>query len=345
MSSSFGKVVDGKALKACRATSDFQKKLATLVKQLRRMEQGDQLNCPELNSAAAELVRARVLRHRDGTVRMLAACCLTEVFRVYAPDAPYSAEQQRSAFRLIIDQLRGLSAAPGAQPADTKGGKKGAKGGKKKSGNSNQYERAFFLLEQMAEVKSCVLLNELDDHDDVGSSSQGSSKSGGSNKGSGGGGGGELVVMLFECLLDTVLPAHAPKVATYMVDVMSAVLEESSEAVSPRVLEALLRRLLPGARRENQRAYEVAGDVLRYSADVVRDPLTRFVTARCFTRTRDNMTKSRFVHLFTRARPRISHCLFFCVRFVWLVDSRCLFLFCRACCGASRACATARTRA
>ena len=113
---SLGKVVDGKALKACRATADYQKCLATLVKQLRRMEQGDQLNCPELNSAAAELVRARILRHRDGTVRMLAACALTEVFRVYAPDAPYSDAQQRDAFRLIIDQLRGLSAAPGARP-------------------------------------------------------------------------------------------------------------------------------------------------------------------------------------------------------------------------------------
>ncbi len=46
-----------------------------------------------LNDHAASLVRPSLLRSPDSQVKLLTACCLAEMLRIYAPDAPYSADQ------------------------------------------------------------------------------------------------------------------------------------------------------------------------------------------------------------------------------------------------------------
>lgn len=46
-----------------------------------------------IDEFAAALVEPHILNHRDGTVRLLAACSLADVLRIYAPNAPYSTSQ------------------------------------------------------------------------------------------------------------------------------------------------------------------------------------------------------------------------------------------------------------
>ncbi|CAN0539669.1 unnamed protein product, partial [Scytosiphon promiscuus] len=48
---------------------------------------------------------------KDRDVRLLVACCLVEVLRIYAPDAPYTEDQILATFSHIITELRGLCTA------------------------------------------------------------------------------------------------------------------------------------------------------------------------------------------------------------------------------------------
>ena len=50
-------------------------------------------NTSEFDACAASLVQRGIVRHSDKTIRLYAACCLTEIIRIYAPDAPYTDEQ------------------------------------------------------------------------------------------------------------------------------------------------------------------------------------------------------------------------------------------------------------
>ena len=82
------------------------------------------------------------LRHRDRAVRLLAACLIANVLRIFAPDAPYTSAQLVEIFRLFLQQVRIVG-----DPADV------------------YYGMGFFLLESLATVRSILLLYELDEQD------------------------------------------------------------------------------------------------------------------------------------------------------------------------------------
>lgn len=42
-----------------------------------------------LNEVARDLVHPKIMRHSSESVRALAVCCLADILRLYAPDAPY----------------------------------------------------------------------------------------------------------------------------------------------------------------------------------------------------------------------------------------------------------------
>ena len=50
---------------------------------------------PGLEAAAESLVDAAILRHRHKEVQLLAACCLAEILRLYAPNPPFTLSQQK----------------------------------------------------------------------------------------------------------------------------------------------------------------------------------------------------------------------------------------------------------
>ena len=43
-----------------------------------------------LDALASKLVEPHLLKSRDEDVELLVACCLADVFRIYAPEAPYT---------------------------------------------------------------------------------------------------------------------------------------------------------------------------------------------------------------------------------------------------------------
>ena len=55
---------------------------------LRELQQG-QTDIESVESIAKTLVSTSLLRHKDKAVRIMVACCLADVLRIFAPNAPY----------------------------------------------------------------------------------------------------------------------------------------------------------------------------------------------------------------------------------------------------------------
>ena len=118
--------------------------LRVLVRNLRatheylaRQEQGGAA-AGALGGVAAALAARALVRSADGDVRLLAACCLADVVRVFAPEPPYDEAALRAVFALFLEQLRGVGEQDGAR-----------------------YALHYFLVERLAAVKAFVLLLDL----------------------------------------------------------------------------------------------------------------------------------------------------------------------------------------
>lgn len=67
-------------------------RLKTLSKELIALEQ-EAVDRDSLATPARELVAVALLQHKDNGVKAYAACCLADMLRLHAPDAPYTALQ------------------------------------------------------------------------------------------------------------------------------------------------------------------------------------------------------------------------------------------------------------
>lgn len=74
-------------------------------------------------------------------MRLLAVCCVVDVLRIYAPEAPYSPEELKHIFEAIVSQLHGIATITDS--------------------GSPSAEKYFYILENLATVKSCIILVEL----------------------------------------------------------------------------------------------------------------------------------------------------------------------------------------
>lgn len=90
-----------------------------------------------LKQTALQLVSPKLLNHTDKDVRVLCTCCIVDVLRVFAPEAPYSNEDTISAFKAIATQLRGLAIYD--------------------SVSTILSSKTFYILNSIATVQSCVV--------------------------------------------------------------------------------------------------------------------------------------------------------------------------------------------
>jgi hypothetical protein len=72
------------------ATSELLRRLEALAIELRDMEQED-TDKDSLTHVAKELAGQNLLGHKDKGVRSFTACCLVDILRICAPDAPFTA--------------------------------------------------------------------------------------------------------------------------------------------------------------------------------------------------------------------------------------------------------------
>ncbi|KAI9698076.1 MAG: hypothetical protein M1820_007584 [Bogoriella megaspora] len=79
-------------------------RLEKLLKELESIEQ-DAADRETLTPVADELAHAHLLGHKDRGVRAYTACCLVEMFRLCAPDAPYTEKQLKDIFTVIASSI------------------------------------------------------------------------------------------------------------------------------------------------------------------------------------------------------------------------------------------------
>lgn len=85
--------------------ADLLQRLQSLSQELRNYDQDDIFK-DSLTKVSQELASSQLLAHRDRGVRAWATCCIVEVLRLCAPDAPFTANQIKVGdFRLVCGLL------------------------------------------------------------------------------------------------------------------------------------------------------------------------------------------------------------------------------------------------
>lgn len=131
---SFNEKLVGKNL----GTDVLLKKLKALHTELAELDQ-ETVDVNSLSSVRTQLIHTSLLLHKERGVKAYVACCLADLLRLYAPDAPYTVTELRDIFQFFFRQLSaGL-----------------------KSTESTYYNEYFHLLESLSVVKSVVLVCDL----------------------------------------------------------------------------------------------------------------------------------------------------------------------------------------
>ncbi|KAJ5388623.1 hypothetical protein N7509_011164 [Penicillium cosmopolitanum] len=124
--------------------ADLLDRLQTLAQELRKLEQ-EEIDKESLRKVSQELSSANLLAHKDKGVRAWATCCIVDVLRLCAPDAPFTRNQLKDIFTCIVTSVIPALADP-----------------------SNAYNaQQTYVLGSLAEVKSVVLMTDLDHPDSL----------------------------------------------------------------------------------------------------------------------------------------------------------------------------------
>ncbi|GAA6010454.1 hypothetical protein JCM10207_001312 [Rhodosporidiobolus poonsookiae] len=130
-------------LKAGLANPELVKRLKQLHDQLRDLDQ-DQVHLDSLDQAAQQLIHPSLLLHKDKGVKAYVGCCLVDVLRLYAPNAPYTNAELKDLF----DFLTRLFKYAG-NPSDP---------------HQSEY---FYIIDSLGSIKSIVLVCDLDGAEDL----------------------------------------------------------------------------------------------------------------------------------------------------------------------------------
>ncbi|KAG0057393.1 hypothetical protein BGZ83_010852 [Gryganskiella cystojenkinii] len=114
--------------------TELLKKLKELQGELKDMDQGA-VETSTMTSITKQLVDPSVVNHKDRGVRIYAACCIADLLRLYAPDAPYGSSNLK---------LRHIS-----EP------------------NGTYFSMYYYLLESLSAVKSIILITDLKNADEI----------------------------------------------------------------------------------------------------------------------------------------------------------------------------------
>uniref|UniRef100_A0A8C9SKZ6 PDS5 cohesin associated factor A n=1 Tax=Scleropages formosus TaxID=113540 RepID=A0A8C9SKZ6_SCLFO len=196
------------------SNDEVVKRLKMVVKTFMDMDQDSEDEKQQYLALALHLASEFFLRNPNKDVRLLVACCLADIFRIYAPEAPYTSHDKlKDIFLFITRQLKGLE--------DTK---------------SPQFNRYFYLLENLAWVKSYNICFELED---------------------------------WFCSF------HNQKVHMHMLDLMSSIITEG-DGVTQELLDTILINLIPAHKNLNKQAYDLAKILLKRTVQTIETCIANF---------------------------------------------------------------------
>ncbi|CCD26308.1 sister chromatid cohesion factor PDS5 NDAI_0H01340 [Naumovozyma dairenensis CBS 421] len=89
------------------STRDLLENLASLHEELSTLPQ-DKVDLRSLDGYQTDLCNKKLIKHKDAGIRAFTACCLSDILRLYAPDAPYTDTQLTDIFKLFLSQFEHL---------------------------------------------------------------------------------------------------------------------------------------------------------------------------------------------------------------------------------------------
>ncbi|KGU13850.1 sister chromatid cohesion protein PDS5 [Candida albicans 19F] len=98
-----------------------------------------------LSNYTTDLVNKKLLSHTSMGVQAYLCCCLSDILRIYAPNAPYSDQQLSDVFKLFFKQFSRLSAKK----------------------DDPFYQQHVYLLKRLAEAKSTIIITDLPDSESL----------------------------------------------------------------------------------------------------------------------------------------------------------------------------------
>ncbi|KAJ1033876.1 hypothetical protein NDA16_000084 [Ustilago loliicola] len=137
----------GKLYQKGSSTDALLKRVKQVRTELSEMDQ-DAVDVNSLKDICKELVTPALMLHKDKAVKANVACCLADMLRLFAPNAPFTPAELRDIFQFFLHQL--------TMP----------QGGLSKP-NGPQYAEYFYLLESLSNVKSVVLVCDLSNTDEM----------------------------------------------------------------------------------------------------------------------------------------------------------------------------------
>ncbi|KAK7077880.1 Sister chromatid cohesion protein PDS5 A [Halocaridina rubra] len=203
------------------------RRLKTLAHTLQSMGQDDGAY-QEYVPLAMHIADDFFLSYPSRDVQLLIACCIADVLRVYAPEAPYKDPAQvKTIFMFLIKQLGGL-----------------------KDPKNPAFKRYFYLLENLAYVKSFNMCFELEDCQ-------------------------EIFCKLFKLMFNIVNDEHSGKVKSFMLDVLCPLINES-DLVSNDLLDIILSNVLEPAKTQRKNAYFLAKELVIKCSDTLEPYIQGF---------------------------------------------------------------------
>ncbi|KAJ2519512.1 Sister chromatid cohesion protein pds5 [Coemansia sp. RSA 2049] len=85
--------------------SELYKQLKKLSKELNSLEQ-ETVDTQTLDAVTRQLLAPSLLKHKEAGVVSYVSCCIADILRLYAPEAPYSDSEIKTIFNVFIDQLQ-----------------------------------------------------------------------------------------------------------------------------------------------------------------------------------------------------------------------------------------------
>ncbi|KAJ6961667.1 hypothetical protein NC652_000570 [Populus alba x Populus x berolinensis] len=153
------------------------------------------------------LISSALLRHSNEDVRFAVASCMSEITRITAPDAPYNDDQMKEIFQLTVASFEKLSQTSG-----------------------HCYTKAVSILENVARVRSCLVMLDLELD--------------------------ELIIEMFQHFLKFIRSNHPKTVILAMETIMTLVIDESEE-----ISAELLTLLLASVKKQNQSVSPIAREL------------------------------------------------------------------------------------
>ena len=205
------------------------RRLKTLAHTFQSLSQADEENSyTEYTALAIQLADEFFLNHGSRDVQLLVACCIADILRIFAPEAPYKEPAQiKTIFMFLIRQLGGLK-----DPKDP------------------AFKRYFYLLENLAYVKSFNMCFDLEECTDIS-------------------------VALFGMMLKIVNDEHSGKVKNFMLDVLCPLITEADN-VPNELLDTILQNIVDPLKTQRKNAYNLSKELIIKTSDTLEPYIQQF---------------------------------------------------------------------